>query len=690
MRIAIVFILTLFPFCLLCQEMNDSIEDRFYELKEVVVSARNAKPLPDGLSIIPTENERRTSSSGTSLLERMQIPVLVIDPIDKSIKLNTGEKVSYFINTLPASEIEIKAIKPRDILDIQILRHPIDVKYNGVSAVVNFTVNRKKFGGYISLEGMQRFPQEIGNYDIYSKYATSQWTFQSMGGIKYQYLNGDIKEQNSTYYFDDINPIKISTLQEEISHRQRQYYGAVQAVRNNNNGSIMTLKLGIISLDNPNISWNGYTQYNETKTTNVNTNSMRRNAPYIAASYFCTLPRKIQLNAEVKFSASIGKSKSSYISSSNPDVIYNETEEHVYNPAINIYLTKKISSKDQVSASFDGNISVYNTDYSGTANTNQTLYSQNYKISATWRHSFNDNWMIQLMAGMPASILKINNDKTVSDKFPSYSLFANGTICNTHSILFYFSGSRNMRVLTSYNNVDREDTDYEGTSGNMGLKMTPVYNASASYTWLYSNKFQAAFSINSEFRLNDCVMDYFYKNGIIFNRLVNSGDYMKIEMNLRTTMKLLSGKLTVAPNLGIEKVSHSGIYRIGYWQPHASLSVQYMPSKKIFVSCDVTTPPGKIYYNNIGGYVKEKDWRFNIQGGYVLNNFTLQTSISPFYKAQTQVSFLEGSKVQTVNYNFIKSWGRSITLIVKYVFDFGKKTSRDKIFIENHSTTSVR
>lgn len=155
--------------------------DKFYELKEVVVSARNATALPDGLSIIPNSRERNTATSGFSLLERMQVPILFIDPVNMKINLNTGEEVAYFINGIPSTLEEVKAIRPIEVKRVEILRFPIDPRFEGSKAVINFIVRHISYGGYVSAEANQTFIYNEGDYSLYSKYSTDVWTFQMIG-----------------------------------------------------------------------------------------------------------------------------------------------------------------------------------------------------------------------------------------------------------------------------------------------------------------------------------------------------------------------------------------------------------------------------------------------------------------------------------------------------------------------------
>ncbi len=53
---------------------------------------------------IPTSNQKSTASDGVSLLSRMNIPQLSVNPITETVKTADNQGVSLFINFHPASD----------------------------------------------------------------------------------------------------------------------------------------------------------------------------------------------------------------------------------------------------------------------------------------------------------------------------------------------------------------------------------------------------------------------------------------------------------------------------------------------------------------------------------------------------------------------------------------------------------
>lgn len=54
-------------------------------LGEVVVEAKNASPVADGIEFRPSQREKKTSLDYFGLLEKMQIPVLKVNPSSREI-----------------------------------------------------------------------------------------------------------------------------------------------------------------------------------------------------------------------------------------------------------------------------------------------------------------------------------------------------------------------------------------------------------------------------------------------------------------------------------------------------------------------------------------------------------------------------------------------------------------------------
>ncbi|MCM1138893.1 MAG: hypothetical protein NC453_10025, partial [Muribaculum sp.] len=91
----------------------------------------------------------------------------------------------------------------------------------------------------------------------------------------------------------------------------------------------------------------------------------------------------------------------------------------------------------------------------------------------------------------------------------------------------------------------------------------------------------------------------------------------------------------------------------------------------------------QISLDNFNAYLK-------LQGGYIKKNFSLSLSITPLYDSDYGVYYKQSRIVEFKRHSWRKIGERRFTLSLKYTIDYGKPVSKNKLYIENMNTTSVR
>ena len=139
------------------------------ELGEVVVESQAIIQKVDRQILLPSKEQMQASSDGVSLLQNLQIPRIVISPIDNSVKTLSDESVQLRINGVEASTADVKAINPKDIIRVEYHDQP-GVRYNGAAAVVDYIVKHRDTGGSLMLAGTNGLTLPgIGNYYLAGK-----------------------------------------------------------------------------------------------------------------------------------------------------------------------------------------------------------------------------------------------------------------------------------------------------------------------------------------------------------------------------------------------------------------------------------------------------------------------------------------------------------------------------------------
>lgn len=120
------------------------------ELGEVVVEGDAVIQKVDRQILLPNKEQLGASSDGMSLLQNLQIPRIVVNPADNTVKTLANQDVQLRINGIEASNSEVMAINPKDVIRIEYHDQP-GVRYNGAAAVINYIVRHRDTGGNLML-----------------------------------------------------------------------------------------------------------------------------------------------------------------------------------------------------------------------------------------------------------------------------------------------------------------------------------------------------------------------------------------------------------------------------------------------------------------------------------------------------------------------------------------------------------
>lgn len=127
-------------------EMNEAST----ELSEVVVEGDAVIQKVDRQILLPNKEQLGAFSDGMSLLQNLQIPRIVVNPVENSVKTLANQEVQLRINGIEASNSEVMAINPKDVIRIEYHDQP-GVRYNGAAAVINYIVKHRDTGGNLML-----------------------------------------------------------------------------------------------------------------------------------------------------------------------------------------------------------------------------------------------------------------------------------------------------------------------------------------------------------------------------------------------------------------------------------------------------------------------------------------------------------------------------------------------------------
>ena len=184
-------------------EMNEAST----ELSEVVVEGDAVIQKVDRQILLPNKEQLGASSDGMSLLQSLQIPRIVVNPADNTVKTLANQDVQLRINGIEASNSEVMAINPKDVIRIEYHDQP-GVRYNGAAAVINYIVKHRDTGGNLMLNASNGVTMPgWGEYHLsgkvnFGKSSFSLLTHYSPRDIYWTRTNAE------TYYFSQKSKVE--------------------------------------------------------------------------------------------------------------------------------------------------------------------------------------------------------------------------------------------------------------------------------------------------------------------------------------------------------------------------------------------------------------------------------------------------------------------------------------------------
>ncbi len=136
----------------LMAQSNDTLQVNAsdFVLQEVTVESKNVIQKVDKQVLLPNREQRKASSDGVSLLQNLQIPRIVVNQADNTVKTLSNDDVQLRINGIEATTAEVMAINPKDVIRIEYHDQP-GVRYNGAAAVIDYIVRHRDTGGSLML-----------------------------------------------------------------------------------------------------------------------------------------------------------------------------------------------------------------------------------------------------------------------------------------------------------------------------------------------------------------------------------------------------------------------------------------------------------------------------------------------------------------------------------------------------------
>ena len=170
------------------------------ELQEVTVQGSKVVQRVDGQTIHPTRQQLESSTNGYSLLSKLTLPHLRVDPVMHSVTaLSNLGSVQVRINDIAASKEDLLALDIKAVQHIDYIDNP-GVRYGeGVAYVINIIVKNPVSGYNIGADLTNTLTSVNGDESVYGKINYGKSEFGVNYSLGYQNFEGTEYEEKTTY-----------------------------------------------------------------------------------------------------------------------------------------------------------------------------------------------------------------------------------------------------------------------------------------------------------------------------------------------------------------------------------------------------------------------------------------------------------------------------------------------------------
>ena len=232
-------------------------------LQEVIVQAPKVVQRVDGQTIYPTRQQLESSTNGYSLLSKLTLPHLRIDPVMHTVTaLSNLGNVQLRINDIVASKedllsLDMKAVQHIDYIDNPGVRYGEDIAY-----VINIIVKKPVSGYNVGADLTNTLTTINGNESIYGKFNYGRSEFGATYSIGYQNFKGREYEEQATYLLEPGTEYNI--LRQQLSGQDKSLDHNIQLTYSFSDSSyVFQTKLSARRDIKPDRSWAKFENYED-------------------------------------------------------------------------------------------------------------------------------------------------------------------------------------------------------------------------------------------------------------------------------------------------------------------------------------------------------------------------------------------------------------------------------------------
>ena len=659
-------------------EIDIVMEDRSTTLDEVTVEADMAETTRGGMKYYINSYQKEASNDAYTLLNSMNIPGIDVDRRSGKASTSNGEAITYYVDGHPASDMELRAMRPKDVLRVEFYDYPLP-QFNMQRPVINYVMKKYEYGGYVSLSGTQVFLNENGDYRANMVFNRKKLTYMLLLNGGYSDLNEgtNIKE---SYRMEEGGSFDLS--------RERNYIDGVSC--NYNLGAT-----GILQYQSDGLMLQSAVMLNYNKQPKKIASDVLKYTPEVmqpteswssATSngiqplWMMYLRKQIKKNQMIavstRFQYANTESSSRYtLRTDGFSPIVNDAKSHAY--AYMIGTQYAYSLKNNCSLIFsprvEGNIS--RVRYVGTNPSLQDVGQATINVPLYYQGMFKNKYEFSVTVQGTIQTYKVNDNERKTEISPTASLYLNMPLSKRSRIGGNISYITNPAEAAMRSEMTQQVDEITLQRGNPDMGMYNMMFANVFYNHTFGNFILAPSAFTTSY-FDSPRNIYYMEDGMLVKSYADDiGDSNYFGVGVNGTLFLLGKSLVLKAGAMYNSYNYTGLYdrhgnyfsyNLGasYYYRKFSVSLSYKSKQEGFNNADAhfEMKPSYDFFVTYG----HRGWYFEAGCSNVFN------------KGWYQKTDIRSKDYLSTNWSYSDALDPQFYVKVSYSFDFGRKLQQTK------------